>query len=50
MRELQSTFSQKQQPRSAAAKADSRVQTFAVYGAFLLIATIVFGTLSFRPF
>ena len=50
MRDVQSTLNQKRQTRSAAAKNDSRAQIFAVYGAFLLIATIVFGTLSFRPF
>ena len=38
------------QARSTAAKAESRVQMFAVYGALFLIAAVVFGTLPFRPF
>lgn len=42
--------SQNTQPRSVAANADSRLQMLATYGAFLLIAGIVFGTLPFRPF
>ena len=37
-------------PRSAVANSDSRLHTLATYGAFLLIAGIVFGTLPFRPF
>ena len=35
---------------AASEQPDNRVHLFAVYGAFALIATIVFGTLSFRPF
>lgn len=31
-------------------KPEGRVHTLAIYGAFVLIAAIVFGTLSFRPF
>ena len=42
--------SQNTQPRSVAASTDSRLQMLATYGAFLLIAGIVFGTLPFRPF
>ena len=38
------------QPRSLAANSDSRLHMLATYGAFLLIAGIVFGTLPFRPF
>ena len=38
------------QPRSAAANWDSRLHLLATYGAFLLIAAIVFGTLPYRPF
>ncbi|MES2749736.1 MAG: hypothetical protein V4661_00010 [Pseudomonadota bacterium] len=36
--------------RSAPARSEDRVHMFAVYGAFALIAAIVFGTLSVRPF
>ncbi len=50
MSEAQSKFAERQQAQSAAAKSDGFVQTFAIYGAFFLIAAIVFGTLSFRPF
>ena len=50
MSELKSVINQRRPARSAAANNDSRAQIFAVYGALLLIATIVFGTLSFRPF
>ncbi|HEX7792385.1 MAG TPA: hypothetical protein VF467_17870 [Afipia sp.] len=35
---------------SAQAEPDDRVHMFAVYGAFALIAAIVFGTLSYHPF
>jgi hypothetical protein len=35
---------------SAQAEPDNRVHTLAVYGAFALIAAIVFGTLSYHPF
>jgi hypothetical protein len=36
--------------RSAQAEPDDRIHVFAVYGAFALIAAIVFGTLSYHPF
>ena len=42
--------SQNPKPRSVAANLDSRLQMLTTYGAFLLIAGIVFGTLPFRPF
>ncbi len=35
---------------SASEQSDDRFHTLAVYGAFALIATIVFGTLSYHPF
>ncbi len=35
---------------SASGEPDSRLHMFAVYGAFALIAAIVFGTLSYHPF
>jgi hypothetical protein len=35
---------------SAQAEPDDRVHMLGVYGAFALIATIVFGTLSYHPF
>ncbi len=50
MRKLNAETSQKSRPVSRAENIDARLNTYAVYGAFLLIATIVFGTLSFRPF
>lgn len=50
MRELRSRILQTSWPQSLAAKTDARLQTFAAYGALLLIAAIVFGTLPIRPF
>ena len=50
MRELNYRNRRTSWPQSSAAKPDVRLQTFAVYGAFLLIAAIVFGTIPFRPF
>ncbi len=50
MRELQSRIHQSSQPRSLAANTNSRLHVFAAYGAFLMIAGIVFGTLPFRAF
>ena len=50
MREFQSRPYQSAQPRSIAANSDSRLHLLATYGALLLIAAIVFGTLPFRPF
>ena len=50
MSKLQSRSPQPSQPRSLAANSDSRLHMLATYGAFLLIAGIVFGTLPFRPF
>lgn len=50
MSDLHSTPDHNRQAQSAAAGQDSFAQTFAVYGALLLIAAVVFGTLSFRPF
>lgn len=35
---------------SASGEPDVRFHTLAVYGAFALIAAIVFGTLSYHPF
>lgn len=34
----------------ASQEQDTRIHTLAVYGAFALIAAIVFGTLSYHPF
>lgn len=36
--------------RAAPQEQDTRIHTLAVYGAFALIAAIVFGTLSYHPF
>ena len=36
--------------RVTSAQAKDRIHTLAVYGAFALIAAIVFGTLSYHPF
>lgn len=36
--------------RAASAPTEDRMHTVAVYGAFALIAAIVFGTLSYHPF
>lgn len=36
--------------RATSVQAEDRMHTAAVYGAFALIASIVFGTLSFHPF
>lgn len=36
--------------RTISESPEDRFHTFAVYGAFALIAAIVFGTLSFHPF
>jgi len=38
------------QVRATSAQAEDRLHTVAVYGAFALIAAIVFGTLSYHPF
>ncbi len=35
---------------NAPGEPDARLQMFAVYGAFALIAAILFGTLSYHPF
>lgn len=35
---------------SDSTKQEDRAHTLAIYGAFALIAAIVFGTLSYRPF
>ena len=35
---------------SVSGQQDNRVHTLAVYGAFALIAAIVFGTLPYHPF
>lgn len=45
MRDFQSRTSAQVEARS-----EDRFHTFAVYGAFALIAAIVFGTLSYHPF
>jgi hypothetical protein len=36
--------------RATSAQAEVRMHTLAVYGAFALIAAILFGTLSYHPF
>lgn len=36
--------------QTASAQAEDRMHTLAVYGAFVLIAAVVFGTLSYHPF
>lgn len=38
------------QARASSAQTEDRMHMLAVYGAFTLIAAIVFGTLSFHPF
>ncbi|WP_424631375.1 hypothetical protein [Bradyrhizobium sp. SYSU BS000235] len=45
MRGVQSRASAQAEVRS-----EDRFHTFAVYGAFAVIAAIVFGTLSYHPF
>jgi hypothetical protein len=54
MMKRSSTMRGLQSPISAQAGArpivEDRFHTFAVYGAFALIAAIVFGTLPFHPF
>jgi hypothetical protein len=39
-----------QQARAIAASSDIHIHTAALYGAFTVIALIVFGTLSYHPF
>ena len=55
MSKFQSPVCQTSRPQPSAAKllapeTNARFHTLAAYGALLLIASIVFGTLTFRPF
>lgn len=50
MRETVSQAASYSRAASESTRPSDRVHTFAVYGAFALIATIVFGTLSYHPF
>jgi hypothetical protein len=50
MRDIVSGIETRVRGASASEPQDSRVHMFAVYGALALIAAIVFGTLSYRPF
>lgn len=50
MRKLNAQIRQKSGTESRVENLDARLSTYAVYGALLIIATIVFGTLPFRPF
>jgi len=50
MREIVSGIEAHARAASASEESDDRIHTLAVYGAFALIAAIVFGTLSYHPF
>lgn len=50
MRGVQSRASVQAAARPVSENAQDRVHIVAVYGAFAVIAAIVFGTLSFHPF
>lgn len=50
MRDVVSGIEAHARATSAQAEPDNRVHMLAVYGAFTLIAAIVFGTLSYHPF
>ncbi|CAN5522163.1 hypothetical protein BH11PSE4_BH11PSE4_11350 [soil metagenome] len=50
MRELSAEARQHVHAPTVSGRPALRVQTFALYGSFALIAAIVFGTLSVNPF
>ena len=50
MRDIVSGIEARARATSAEAGSDNRGHMLAVYGAFALIAAIVFGTLSYHPF
>lgn len=50
MRDVVSGIEAHARATSAQSEPEDRVHTLAVYGAFALIAAIVFGTLSYHPF
>lgn len=50
MRDIVSGIEAHARAASASEESDDRFHTLAVYGAFALIAAIVFGTLSYHPF
>lgn len=50
MRDIVSGIEARTRVTSASAQPEDRIHTLAVYGAFALIAAIVFGTLSYHPF
>lgn len=50
MRELLSQVRLHSYARSVAPKSDDRLHTVALYGAFAMIAIVIFGTLSYHPF
>ncbi|CAN5258398.1 hypothetical protein BH10PSE10_BH10PSE10_01470 [soil metagenome] len=50
MRDVVSVLEARTRVASVSEESDSRIHMFAVYGAFALITTIVFGTLSYHPF
>ncbi|MGL5167763.1 MAG: hypothetical protein ACRC9K_17915 [Afipia sp.] len=50
MRDIVSGIEAHARATSASEESDDRFHTLAIYGAFALIAAIVFGTLSYHPF
>jgi hypothetical protein len=50
MRDFPSRSGARAEVRPVSESPEHRFHTFAVYGAFALIAAIVFGTLSYHPF
>jgi hypothetical protein len=50
MRELSAEARLRWYARSLSGRAATRLQMVALYGAFALIAAVVFGTLSYHPF
>lgn len=50
MRDIGSGTEAHARATSASGDSDDRFHTLAIYSAFALIATIVFGTLSYHPF
>ena len=50
MRDIVSGIEAHTRVTAASEESDDRFHTLAIYGAFALIAAIVFGTLSYHPF
>ena len=50
MRELSAEARLHVHARTVSGRTAARIQTFALYGSFALIAAVVFGTLSVHPF